>query len=168
MTDTPVTDTPVTDTPTNAIVALDLPAEQRNPYPPPFDRATDGRFRRVLGDGFGLTRFGVNLSELRPGAASSLRHWHTEEDEFVYVLEGTPTLITDDGESLLAPGMCAGFPAGSGNGHRLENRTGAVVRYLEVGNRSAGEEVHYSDADLQLVKSVDGTRAFRHRDGSPY
>ena len=154
--------------PSPAIAALDLPAEERNVYPPPFDRAMDGRFRRALGNGFGLTKFGVNLTELRPDAASSLRHWHTAEDEFVYILEGAPTLVTDAGEQQLAAGMCAGFPANSGNGHRLENRTGALVRYIEIGNRSAGEQVHYSDVDLRLEKEPDGTRAFRHRDGTPY
>ncbi len=151
-----------------AIVAHDLPAEERNPYPAPYDRALDGRLRRVLGDRFGLTRFGVNMTELRPGAASSLRHWHSAEDEFVYVLEGNPTLVTDAGEQILAPGMCAGFPANSGDGHRLENRSDATVRYLEIGNRSAGEVVHYPDADLRLEKDADGTRTFRRRDGTAY
>ena len=150
-----------------ALTALDLTAEERNPYPPPYDHACDGRFRRVLGDRFGLTHFGVNLTELRPGAASSLRHWHGAEDEFVYVLEGTPTLVTDAGETALAPGMCAGFRAGSGDGHRLENRSAAIVRYLEIGNRSAAETVEYPDADLRLEKGPAG-RTFLHRDGTPY
>lgn len=154
--------------PSPALAALDLPAVERSVYPPPFDHATDGRFRRALGEPFGLTKFGANLTELRPGAASSLRHWHTAEDEFVYILEGTPTLVTDAGEQQLRAGMCAGFPANSGDGHRLENRSEAIVRYLEIGNRSAGEHVHYSDVDLRLEKEPDGTRAFRHRDGTPY
>lgn len=151
-----------------AFLALDQPAQERNPYPPPYDHATDGRFRRVLGEPFGLTKFGVNLTELKPGSASSLRHWHTAEDEFVYVLEGAPTLVTEAGEFELSPGMCAGFPADSGDGHRMENRSGETVRYLEVGNRSPAEKVHYSDADLRLEKSEDGSRRFVHRDGTPY
>lgn len=139
-----------------------------NPYPPPYDTVLDGRFRRALGDPNGLTKFGVNLTEMTPGAISALRHWHSEEDEFIYIIEGTPTLVTDAGEETLRPGMCACFPAGSGDGHRLENRSDAVVRYLEVGNRSAGEEVHYPDSDMIMHKSADGTRRFSHSDGSPY
>lgn len=147
---------------------LGIEPQVRNPYPPPNDRALDGRTRRALGDPRGLTRFGVNLSELAPGAVSALRHWHTAEDEFVYILEGAPTLVTDAGEELLRPGMCACFPAGSGDGHRLENRSGRPVRYLEVGDRSAGEEVHYPDDDMVMRKSADGARSFHRRDGSPY
>ena len=147
---------------------LALPREERNPYPPPHDTATTGRFRRVLGDAHGLTHFGVNMTELEPGAMSSLRHWHTAEDEFLYIIEGSPTLVTDAGEQVLGAGMCACFPANSGDGHRLENRSDAVVRYLEVGNRSAGEQVHYPDADMVLDKTPDGQRSFRHADGTPY
>ena len=147
---------------------LDLPREVRNPYPPPHDRLLDGRRRRAVGDAGGLTRFGVNLTELDPGAVSALRHWHSEEDEFVYVLEGEPMLVTDAGERRLRPGMCACFPAGGGDAHRLENRTAAVVRYLEIGNRSSGEEVHYPDAGMVMEKAADGTRSFRRPDGAPY
>jgi len=163
----PANDTP-DETRPPAIRASDLPTQQRNPYPPPYDRATDGRFRRVLGDTLGLTKFGVNLTELAPGAASSLRHWHTEEDEFVYILDGTPTLVTDAGEQLLEPGMCAGFPANSGDGHRLENRSDGTVVYLEIGNRSAHETVHYPDVDLVLERGTETGMTFRHRDGTPY
>lgn len=147
---------------------MEIEAQARNPYPPPHDRVLDGRARRVLGDARGLTKFGVNLTELAPGAVSALRHWHTAEDEFIYIVAGAPTLVTDDGEQLLGPGMCACFPAGDGNGHRLENRSASPVRYLEVGNRSAGEDVHYPDADMVMEKSADGTRRFRHFDGTPY
>lgn len=159
----------MTDTPkSSAFDPMDLPREARNPYPPPYDTVLDGRWRRAIGDPNGLTRFGVNLTEMEPGAVSALRHWHTEEDEFVYILEGTPTLVTDAGEQELRAGMCACFPANSGDGHRLENRSDAVVRYLEVGNRSSGEKVHYPDSDLVMDKTPDGRRTFLHADGTPY
>lgn len=154
--------------PTVIFDPMDLPREARNPYPPPHDRVLDGRYRRALGEPHGLTRFGVNLTELDPGAVSALRHWHAAEDEFVYIVEGTPTLVTDAGEQILGPGMCACFPANSGDGHRLENHSDAPVRYLEVGDRSASEEVHYPDDDMVLVKAADGARRFRHVDGTPY
>ena len=141
----------------------------RQVYPPPYDTAMTGRYRRVIGDALGLTQFGVNLGRLDPGAASSLRHWHSGEDEFVMVLEGEPTLVTDDGERLLRPGMVAGFPANSGDGHRFENRTQAPVVYLEVGTRAGADEVTYPDADLRLIKADGGkSRTFTHRDGKPY
>ncbi len=151
-----------------AIDPLELPRETRNPYPPPYDTVLDGRWRRAIGDPHGLTRFGVNLSELEPGAVSALRHWHTEEDEFIYILQGTPVLVTEAGEELMGPGMCACFPANDPNGHRLENRSPDLVRYLEVGNRSRYEEVHYPDCDMVMEKPAGGPRRFRHYDGSPY
>jgi uncharacterized cupin superfamily protein len=147
---------------------LELPRQQRNIYPPPYDTVMDGRYRRALGDPHGLTHFGVNLTEMDPGAVSALRHWHTAEDEFIYIVEGTPTLVTDAGEQALRPGMCACFPANAGDGHRLENRSDALVRYLEVGNRSKGDEVHYPDSDMVMHKTPDGDRSFRHADGTPY
>ena len=152
----------------SAFDPLSLPAEERNPYPPPHDTVLTGRLRRVLGDPGGLTRFGVNLTEIQPGAVSALRHWHSEEDEFIYITEGTPTLVTDTGEQQLRPGLCACFPAGSGDAHRLENRSESVVRYLEVGNRSNGEEVCYPDEDMLMIKSPDGSRKFTSLDGSPF
>lgn len=158
----------MTETKTAGFDPLQLPATIRNPYPPPYDDVLSGRRRRGLGDPHGLTAFGVNLTDLDPGGVSALRHWHTKEDEFVYVVEGTPTLVTDSGEQLLEPGMCACFPANSGDGHRLENRTDSVVRYLEIGNRSSGEEVHYPDSDMILEKLEDGERRFRRMDGTPY
>lgn len=158
----------MTDTKLPGFDPLTLPAEERNPYPAPYDTVLTGKSRRVLGDPRGLTKFGVNLTEMAPGAVSALRHWHTAEDEFIYVTEGTPTLVTDAGEQVMAPGMCACFPADSGDGHRLENRSDAVVRYIEVGNRSAGEDVHYPDNDLVMEKTPEGTRSFRHFDGTPY
>lgn len=141
----------------------------RQVYPPPYDTAMTGRERRVIGDVLGLTQFGVNLGRLQPGAASSLRHWHAEEDEFVMILEGTPTMVTDGGEQILAPGAMAGFPANSGDGHRLENRSDGVVVYLEVGTRSGTDHVTYPEADLRLIKTEGGkNRAFTHEDGEPY
>lgn len=147
---------------------LSMTAEVRNPYPAPNDRALDGKSRRALGDPNGLTMFGVNLTDMEPGAVSALRHWHSAEDEFIYIVEGTPTLVTESGEQLLNPGMCACFPANSGDAHRLENRSDALVRFLEVGNRSESEEVHYPDDDMIMKRSADGTRSFTKPDGSPY
>jgi uncharacterized cupin superfamily protein len=103
-----------------------------------------------LGDVFGLSQFGVNLLELPPGAWSSQRHWHEQQDEFVYVLEGEATLVTDEGETPLTPGMVAGFRAGSGNGHHVVNRSNAVVRLLEIGTRTSEETAHYSDIDMMF------------------
>jgi uncharacterized cupin superfamily protein len=127
------------------------------------------RIKRPLGDLIGLTVFGVNLTTLKPGAMSALRHAHTKQDEFVYILEGTPTLITDRGEVELKPGMCAGFKAGTGDAHHLVNRGSSDVVFLEIGDRTAGDRVAYPDDDLQVVESPDGrTRVFAHKDGTPY
>lgn len=147
---------------------INLPTEERNPYPAPFDTVLNGRMRRVIGDVNGLTKFGVNLTELLPGAVSALRHWHSKEDEFIYIIEGNPTLITNDGAQPLKPGFCACFPAGSENAHRLENTTNLRVLYLEVGNRSNGEEVFYPDNNMLLDKSKNGTRIFKKLDGSSF
>ena len=126
-----------------------------------------GREKRPLGDLFGLTNFGVNLTRLRPGAASALRHAHTKQDEFVFVLQGSPLLHTDEGLTQLSAGMCAGFKAGFGNGHRLINRSSEDVVYLEVGDRSAGDAAIYPDDDLKALL-VDGKWQFVHRDGTSY
>lgn len=122
-----------------------------------------GRTKSKLGDLFGLKKFGVNITHLQPGAESALRHWHTRQDEFVYVLEGELVLITDAGEQVLRPGMCVGFPAGRPDGHHLVNRGPAVASYLEVGDRSAGDEAHYPDEDM-----VHRDGRFYHRDGTPW
>ena len=122
---------------------------------------------RVLGDNLGLTQFGINLTTIPPGAMSSLRHWHTGEDEFVYVVEGEVALVTDEGEQVLKAGDCAGFPANNGNGHHLINRGSLPAVYLEVGHRSDAEEVYYTDADLHLTRSKTG-RQFTRKDGTPY
>ncbi|GAB3378932.1 cupin domain-containing protein [Lysobacter fragariae] len=136
-------------------------------YPEPFASRVGARAKRVLGDAFGLTAFGVNLSRLPPGTCSALRHSHSHEDEFVYILEGTPTLVTDAGETLLQPGMCAGFAAGTGDAHHLVNRGATDVVYLEIGSRHAGEEVQYPDDDM-AGRTVDGRWRFFHLDGQPY
>lgn len=136
-------------------------------YPEPFFSRMAGREKRPLGDRFGLTNFGVNLTRLAPGAESALLHRHSRQDEFVYVLKGRPTLVTDRGEVALGPGDCAGFPAG-GVAHQLVNRTGEDVIYLEVGDRTPGDEGSYPDDDLQAVLGPDGRWRFTHKDGRPY
>jgi uncharacterized cupin superfamily protein len=151
-----------------AVSAADVPPRAKpSVYPEPFASRMAGREKRVLGDLFGLSRFGVNLTRLAPGSASSLRHSHTHQDEFVYILEGHPTLHTDEGATPLKPGDCAGFRAGTGNGHCLRNHTGETVVYLEVGDRTPGDEGHYPDDDLKAVQS-EGRWQFLHKDGTPY
>lgn len=152
-----------------ALVAADAPPRQRRTnYPEPFASRVAGREKRPLGEAFGLRSFGVNLTRLAPGAVSALRHAHSRQDEFVYVLSGRPTLVTDRGETPLAPGMCAGFAAGSGEAHHLVNRTDADVLILEVGDRSPGDAVTYPDDDIQAVLGDDGGWRFAHKDGNPY
>jgi uncharacterized cupin superfamily protein len=126
-----------------------------------------GRDKRPLGDLFGLTNFGVNITRLAPGGSSALRHAHTKQDEFVYILEGRPTLVTDAGRRALNPSMCAGFKAGTGDAHCLVNETDADVVYLEIGDRAAGDAVEYPDDDLAVV-TIDGQRRMAHKDGTPY
>jgi uncharacterized cupin superfamily protein len=150
-----------------AIDATSIPSRTGSGYPEPFAQGVAARERRALGDAFGLDGFGVNLTRLPPGCASALRHFHTHEDEFIYILEGTPTLVTNAGETLLQPGMCAGFKAGNGDGHQLVNRSGTDVLYLEVGGRVADDAVTYPDDDL-AGRTVDGRWRYFHRDGQPY
>jgi len=151
-----------------AILALEAPARaKRSNYPEPFASRMAGRQKYPLGDLFGLTNFGVNLTRLAPGAVSALRHAHTKQDEFIYILQGQPTLHTDEGHTLLTPGMCAGFKAGTGNGHRLINNTAEEVVYLEVGDRTPGDECSYPDEDI-CAHLVNGTWSFTHKDGTPY
>jgi uncharacterized cupin superfamily protein len=148
--------------------AEDIPVStRRSLYPPPFDARVAGRSRRRLGEHFGLRNFGVNLARLEPGAASALLHNHSRQDEFIYVLQGTPTLVIDREEHLLQPGDCCGFPAGGAH-HHLVNRTDGVVVYLEVGDRTAGDDVHYPDDDLVLERTADGGYVPKHKDGRPY
>ena len=126
-----------------------------------------GREKRPLGDLFGLTNFGVNLTRLLPGGSSALRHAHSRQDEFIYILEGQPTLQTDQGKAALAPGMCAGFKAGTGDAHRLVNETGEDVVYLEVGDRTPGDAASYPDDDIR-ADFVDGKWRYARKDGTPY
>ena len=136
-------------------------------YPEPYRSSIGERAKRALGDAAGLQNFGVNLVRLEPGAWSSVRHWHTRRDEFVYILEGEVALITDGGEQTLGPGMAAGFAAGADDGHHLVNKSGRTAVYLEVGDRSAGDDVTYPDADLALKHGAE-TYTFTHSDGRPY
>jgi uncharacterized cupin superfamily protein len=142
-----------------------VPARQGSGYPPPFDAACAQRLRQRLGEAGGLTDFGVNLMRLPPGSWSSQRHWHSAEDEFVYVLEGELTLIEDDGATVLRAGDCAAFPKGSGNGHHMINRSGTMAVYLEVGARSPDDVITCSDIDM-MSPSADGR--FLRKDGTPY
>jgi uncharacterized cupin superfamily protein len=136
-------------------------------YPGSLRKVTDGREKAALGNVAGLTQFGVNLTRLKPGAASALRHWHEQEDEFIYVLEGELVLIEDDGEKLLKPGDCAGFKAGASNGHQLINKSSRDAVYLEIGTRAATERAHYPDCDLVMERDARGMR-FLRRSGEPY
>lgn len=127
----------------------------------------DGRLRARLGDALGLGRFGVNIVTLEPGASSSVRHWHTREDEFVYVLSGAVTLVTDAGRTELTEGMCAGFPGGVEDGHCLVNEGSADAVVLEVGDRDPQDDCYYPDDDMRILHS-EGGGVFEHRDGTPY
>ncbi|MBI3524428.1 MAG: cupin domain-containing protein [Betaproteobacteria bacterium] len=151
-----------------AITASEAPVRTKSSvYPEPFAARMAGREKRPLGELFGLTNFGVNLTRLAPNAVSALRHAHTRQDEFVYILQGRPTLHTDEGRTELSPGMCAGFKAGTGNGHRLVNETTEEVVYLEVGDRTQGDEGSYPDDDLKALL-IEGKWTFVHKDGTPY
>jgi uncharacterized cupin superfamily protein len=151
-----------------AIVADEAPPRtKRSLYPEPFASLMNGREKKPLGDLFSLSNFGVNLTRLSPGGISALRHAHSKQDEFIYVLQGSPILITDEGETQLRPRMCAGFKAGTGNGHQLVNRSTEDVVYLEIGDRTAGDAVTYPDDDLR-ADFVDGGWQFAHKDGKPY
>lgn len=151
-----------------AVVAAEAPLRAKaSSYPEPFASRMAGRRKQPLGDLFGLANFGVNLTQLLPGAVSALRHAHAKQDEFVYILQGHPTLHTDAGRTRLSPGMCAGFKAGTGNAHCLINETQDEVLYLEVGDRTPGDEGSYPDDDLKATMA-DGKWQFVHKDGSPY
>jgi uncharacterized cupin superfamily protein len=136
-------------------------------YPKEHQKQVTGRTKRTLGDPLGLTHFGVNLVELAPGAWSSQRHWHSAEDEFVFVVSGQITLVTDGGRQVLDAGMVAGFPAGKADGHHLINEGNETAAYLEVGDRSDDDTVVYPDIDMQLTSPAQG-REFQHRDGRPH
>jgi uncharacterized cupin superfamily protein len=144
-----------------------LPERQGSSYPAPYARAVDGRAWRALGDAAGLSQFGVNLVEMAPGSWSSQRHWHTHEDEFIYVLDGELVLVTDEGEQVLTPGLCAGFPAGRANGHHLINRSGKAARFLAVGSRSRQDSCHYPDIDM-IERQDAGGYYYTHKDSTRY
>ena len=155
--------------PRTCVCAADLrPRAKATGYPEPFASRVAGREKRVLGDLFGLTNFGVNLTRLKPGAVSSIRHAHSKQDEFVYILEGQPTLVTNGGETRLGPGMCAGFRAGTGDAHHLVNRSREDVLYLEMGDRTSGDEATYPDDDLRAQLGPDGKWSYTRKDGSAY
>jgi len=136
-------------------------------YPEPFRSRVLPREKRALADALGLTKIGINLTTLFPGKESSMRHHHTLEDEFVFVLDGEVVLRTDDGEQLLTAGTCAGFPAGSKNGHQVVNRTNRPARYLEISNSNPEDSAEYSDVDLAYSKAADGSAVYTRKNGTP-
>lgn len=151
-----------------AVVAMAVPPRTKpSNYPEPFFSRMAKREKRQLGDVFGLRNFGVNLTRIAPGGETALLHVHTRQEEFVYVLEGRPTLVTDRGETDLEPGMCAGFPP-NGVAHHLVNRTDADAYILEIGDRVAGDEGRYPGDDLAASMGEDGQWRFVHKDGTPY
>jgi len=157
------------DVTTEPLAATDVPLHPRKTiYPPPFASQVAGRDRRRLGDHFGLTNFGVNLTELAPGSVSALLHHHTKQDEFVYIVSGTPTLVLADREYPLRPGDCCGFKAGAAVGHQLVNRSPSAVLYLEIGDRTAGDYASYPKDDLQFTQVEGGAWILTHKDGTPY
>lgn len=151
-----------------AVSALDAsPRTKPSNYPEPFRSMMAGRIKRPLSELFGITNFGVNITVVPPGAVSALRHAHTRQDEFVYVVSGALILHTEEGETKLTTGMCAGFNAGSGNAHRLLNKSEEEAVYLEIGDRTPGDSVAYPDDDL-VAQLSEGSWAFAHKDGTPY
>ncbi len=144
-----------------------VPSRTGSNYPDRFKPVVAGREKKRLGDAAGLKNFGVNLTTLPPKSQSALRHWHTKQDEFIYVLSGELTLITDEGETVLQAGQAAGFPAGEANGHCLYNHTEAIATYLEIGDRTPNDGGNYPDDDL-IAQAIDGGWQFTHKDGTPY
>jgi uncharacterized cupin superfamily protein len=151
------------------IAALAVPEQPRKTlYPPPYSARVAGRIKRRLGDHFGIKNYGINLTQLAPGAVSALLHSHTRQDEIIYVVAGHPVLVIDDAEYPLAPGDCCGFPGGTGQAHQLVNRTDTTVTYLEVGDRTPDDEVDYPNDDLMLTRGAGGSYVVSHKDGTPY
>lgn len=150
-----------------ALVPSTVAEHRGSGYPEPFRSRMGDRVKRKLGEACGLTKFGVNLVTLGPGGQSALRHWHTLEEEFVYVLSGEVVLVNSAGEQRLTAGMCAGYPAGQRDAHHLQNRSETAATYLEVGTRIQGDNAFYPDDDLLWVEREDGTVA-AHKDGRPY
>lgn len=156
------------DTTPLAIRAIEAaPRTKPSNYPEPFSSRMGKRTKRPLGDLFGLNNFGVNLTLLDPGGESALLHRHSKQDEFIYILDGNPTLVTDEGELELEPGMCAGFPA-RGRAHQLVNRSDKPVTYLEIGDRTSGDEGSYPNDDIAARLGPDGKWIFTHKDGTSY
>lgn len=153
--------------PAAVLASAVAPRSRPSNYPEPFAARVAGREKRALGDVFGLANFGVNRTRLAPGAQSALMHRHSRQDEFVYILEGRPTLVTEAGEAELGPGMCAGFPAG-GVAHYLVNRTDTDALYLEIGDRTPGDAAEYPEDDLEARLAPEGRWAFFHKDGRSY
>ncbi|MEL6471184.1 MAG: cupin domain-containing protein [Cyanobacteria bacterium J06623_4] len=145
-----------------------VPVESGTTYPQTFRSAVVGRSRQRVGNAAGLTTFGVNLTTLAPGSQSALRHWHSAQDEFVYVVEGELVLITDEGEEILGPGDMAGFAAGVPNGHHLVNRSADPAVYLEIGDRTPADNANYPDHDLACISDEQGTHHYLHNDGRAY
>ncbi|MCZ8156405.1 MAG: cupin domain-containing protein [Leptospira sp.] len=151
-----------------AVIADQMPPRSKpSVYPEPFASLMQGRVKITLGDLFELKNFGVNLTRLLPKAISALRHSHSKQDEFIYILSGSPTLVTDEGRTILQPGMCAGFKAGTGNGHHLVNDSLEDVVYLEIGDRTPNDEANYPDDDLK-ASLENGQWKFTHKDGTAY
>jgi uncharacterized cupin superfamily protein len=147
------------------ITLTSISTKRGSSYPSPFDQPCSGRERQPVGRSQGLTHFGVNLTVIPPGCWSSQRHWHSHEDEFVWILEGELTLVTDAGEEILRAGDCAAFKAGDPDGHQLINRSAHPAKLLEIGNSDANDRCIYSDIDMTAEPGVE---TFSHRDGSPY
>ncbi len=144
-----------------------VPIDTYSGYPDPYRQAVIGRERKRLGNAAGLDQFGVNLSRLKPGAASSQRHWHAHEDEFIYVLEGELVLVENESETMLRPGDAAGWKAGVANGHCLINRTARDAVYLEIGTRAPRERAEYPDIDMVAMRDGKSQR-YLHKSGAPY
>jgi uncharacterized cupin superfamily protein len=151
------------------LIAESIPPDtKKSLYPEPFASLVTGREKRKLGDFFGLTNFGINLTSLAPGAISALLHHHAKQDEFLYILEGTPTLVTMDKEYLMNPGDCFGVKGGSGVACQLVNKSDQIVKYLEIGDRTPGDAVEYPNDDLKAVSLDNGQWSITHKDGRPY
>jgi uncharacterized cupin superfamily protein len=151
------------------ISAQSIPATMgQTIYPSPYAAQVQGRLKRKLGDCFGLTQFGVNLTELSPGAVSALMHSHSKQDEFIFILSGTATLVVGEQEFTLNPGDCYGFKAGTGIAHQLVNRSSTTVSYIEIGDRTPGDQVEYPNDDLKATQLSNAEWQITHKDGQPY
>jgi uncharacterized cupin superfamily protein len=154
---------------TKPVRACEIAAQvKKSSYPEPFSTMMEGRTKRKLGDYFGLQNFGVNLTELAPGAMSALKHRHSRQDEWIYVLSGNLTLLSGNESYPMEPGQCMGFPAAAGAAHQLVNQSDQPARYLEIGDRVAGDVVEYPDDDLAASSQSGGGWQFTHKDGTPY